>query len=437
VSWWHLAQFFATDGTRDLMYYRNLTEGNPRRQLDPRSQRGASASRRGSRPAAPSRGGDRRAPATPAVDADEDLTPLGPDDAASVVQREDVSPSWINATREFMRKHGFPLDDSARLLNAPGDGPKFSHAWVADGKTTGTGGAVLVSKPQTPVTNPSLLYEFHIKGDSIDARGCGIAGSPIILIGWTPKVAWGMTALGADQADLFRLKTDDEHPNQYEFDGQWRSMRTIRETINVKGGRPRDLEIRLTHFGPVVSEFAFARPGDPLVAIRRVPICETDRETLQGAIAMMRAANVDEFFQALAGWRFPTANVVFGDAEGRIGYSTAGALVLRSPQALEGGFAAHDGSDSGHDWKAIIPQKLVPHVIDPARGYLFSGNHCPIASGAGLPVQRQPLPDRFLLLDPHRHPHWLWRRYTPVTQAASDVRGLRIADCRGPVEDER
>ena len=139
-----------------------------------------------------------------------------------------------------------------------------------------------MSKPQTPVTNPSLLYEFHIKGDSIDARGCGVAGSPIILIGWTRNVAWGMTALGADQADLFRLKTDNAHPNQYEFDGEWRPTRTIREEIKVKGGRSRELKIQMTHFGPIVNEFAFSRPGDPPVAMKRVPICETDRDTLQG-----------------------------------------------------------------------------------------------------------------------------------------------------------
>lgn len=387
VSWWHLAQFFATDGTRDLMRYRNLTEGDPRRQIASRGRGGPTTpQRRTGRAAQPRGGGGRQAPAAQPVESDEDLKPMGPDDAASVVQRGDVSQRWVNATRSFMRKHGFQLDDTTRAFNGPAESPKFSHAWVADGKTTGTGAAVLVSKPQTPVTNPSLLYEFHVKGDTIDARGCGVAGSPIILIGWTRKVAWGMTALGADQADLFRLKTDDEHPDQYQFDGEWRPIRTIREQIKVKGGRTQNLEVRMTHFGPIVNQFAFSRPRDPLVAMKRVPLCEKDRDTLQGALAMMRAGNVDEFFEALADWRFPTANVVFGDREGRIGYSTAGALVLRSPESLEGGSAAHDGSASHFGWRTIIPHKLVPHVIDPKQGYLFSGNHRPIASFYPIPI---------------------------------------------------
>jgi len=31
------------------------------------------------------------------------------------------------------------------------------------------------------------------------------------LIGFNRGIAWGLTALGADQADLFRLETSPEH----------------------------------------------------------------------------------------------------------------------------------------------------------------------------------------------------------------------------------
>lgn len=354
VSWWHVAQFFATDGTRDLMRYRNIVEGDPR----------------------------RRGMAPPA-----DLETVPRDGSTAVVGRDDVSDEWVARTRAFLRKHGHAVDDS-RVSSAQGTppGPKFSHAWVAGGKMTGTGAAVLVSKPQTPVTNPSLFYEFHIEGKTFNARGVGVAGSPIILIGWNENVAWGMTALGADQADLFRLKTDSEHPHQYLFDGRWRPIELIHEEIKVKGGRRERLTIRQTHFGPVVNRFAFARPGDPPVALKRVPICETDRDTIDGALAMMRSADVSQFAAALEDWRFPTANVVFGDASGAIGYSAVGALPLRSPHALDGGGAAHDGSDSQFDWQAIVPQDLVPHVINPSEGYLFSGNHRPVGPFYEIPL---------------------------------------------------
>ena len=81
-------------------------------------------------------------------------------------------------------------------------------------------------------------------GARFNARGVGVAGSPIILIGFTKHVAWGMTALGADQADLFLLKTDDAHPNQYELDGTWRDMQVREESIKVSGGEPVTVTVR-------------------------------------------------------------------------------------------------------------------------------------------------------------------------------------------------
>ncbi len=373
VCWWHLGQFFATDGTRDLIHYRTLAEGGPRGRALPPGRGGP-----GGRKQPPGRLKERERLSV-------EPEPLPPDDSTAVVQREDVSDAWIEQAHALLHQHGF---QAGRQVSEgqQSAGPKFSHAWVADGRISGTGSAVLVSEPRTPVANPSLFYEFHIQGKTFNARGVGVAGSPVILIGWNTRVAWGMTALGADQADLFRLKTDPQRPDQYELDGRWRSMQILREQIKVKGGPTGSMRVCLTHLGPVVNEFAFARPGDPPVALKRIPICETDRETIQGAVAMLRARDVHEFRDALAGWRFPSANVVFGDREGSIGFSLIGALPLRSPLALEGGSAAHDGSASKYDWQAIIPHELVPHVLNPKRGCLFSANHRPIGSFYPIPL---------------------------------------------------
>ncbi len=307
------------------------------------------------------------------------------DESTAVVQRNDVTDAWLQRTQKFMQEHGFSdnQEDSAAEGEA---GPKFSHAWVADGKYSGSGSAVLVSMPQTPVANPSLLYEFHLQGKTFTARGVGVAGSPIILIGWTPNVAWGMTALGADQADLFMLKTDDAHPGQYQFDGQWRDIETLHETIKIKGEDARTIDVRMTHLGPIVNEFAFAQPGDPLVALKRIPICDTDHDTFQGALAMMRANDSAQFLAGLDGWRFPTANVLFGDRSGTIGYSTIGALPLRSALAEGAGRAAVPGVASKYDWQTVIPQDLVPHVLNPNEGYVLSGNHRPVGSFYPIPL---------------------------------------------------
>jgi penicillin amidase len=339
ASWWHLGQFFATDGTRDLIAGRGVLAPFPDAELD-------------------------------------DLVPLPPDDTTAVVKRSDVARDWVDKVFGFADEFGY-RDGRGRPAE---DGPKFSHAWVVGGRRTTTGSSVLVSDPQTPVRNPSLFYEFHIRGRTFNARGIGVPGSPIILIGFTDKVAWGVTALGADQADLFQLDTNPQHPDQYRFDGEWRPMTVVHETIQVKGQAPVEMILKETHLGPVATAFSFAQPGDPEVALKRVPTCDVDRETIQGAVAMMRAGGVRAFDEALAGWRFPSANMVFGDREGHIGYRVVGAIPVRSSLDPSRGREARPGHRSDQDWRGFVPHELLPGVINPASGHLFSANHRPIGS---------------------------------------------------------
>ena len=160
--------------------------------------------------------------------------------------------------------------------------------------------------------------------------------------------AWGVTALGADQADLFVLKTDPARPNQYLFDGQWREMSLRKETVRVRNGPLREIVIRESHLGPLVTQFAAGSRAGEEVALKRVPICEVERETIQASLRMICARNVREFGAALAGWRFPTANAICGDRNGDIGYWAVGAFPVRPAQSGDGG-AAIDGSSSAND----------------------------------------------------------------------------------------
>ena len=351
ASWWRMALFFSGDGLREAASYYEIKEG--RRQVRTFAANDSEGAFRG----------------------------RALRDDASVIQRSDVSDDWVERVYDYANEHNLTRKvDVTPMTRRPPPGPRFSHAWVVGGGKTTTGAAVLVSDPQTPVRNPSLFYEYHLSGKTFNARGIGVPGSPIILIGFTPNVAWGLTALGADQADLFVLKTDPNRPDQYFFDGQWRDMSVRTETVRVRGGRSQTLTVRETHLGPVVTRVAMGvRRGDE-VALKRIPICEPKRDTLQGALAMMRAKDVFEFQRALGGWRFPSANCVFGDTRGNIGYKTILALPIRSPHALLEGRSAHEGWDGANDWQGILPHELLPQVINPEQGWLVTANHRPIAA---------------------------------------------------------
>ncbi|OHB74640.1 MAG: hypothetical protein A2Z25_10450 [Planctomycetes bacterium RBG_16_55_9] len=356
VSWWRLALFFSGDGLREIPAYYEIKAGQRQvRTFEPDDAVGEFRGR-------PVR------------------------DDASVIQRQDVTDEWVRKVMDFAVQHNLTRKvDSGPPLRLP-PAPRFSHAWVVGKDKTTNHSAVLVSDPQTLVRNPSLFCEFHVSGKTFNARGVGVPGSPIILIGFSQSVAWGMTALGADQADLFVLKTDPNHPDQYLFDGRWRDMEVRNETIKIKNGQERIITIRQTHLGPVVTPLAMGvRPGDE-VALKRIPICEPDRDTFEGALAMTRAKDVYEFQRAAGSWRFPSANCVFGDSKGNIGYKTILALPIRSTHALLDARAAHEGWSSENDWQGIAPHELLPQVINPKNGWLVTANHRPIASFYPIPM---------------------------------------------------
>ncbi len=349
LSWWHLGQFFGTDGTRDLMVLRNRENPRPGQ---PQPQPGR----------------------------------LWVDDTTAVVQRTDVPNEWVRRVEAFATEYGFPTGTNTTSASAA-DGPRFSHAWVVGGRKSGTGAAVLVSDPQTPVRHPSLWMEFHVSGKTMDARGVGVPGSPGLLIGFNRRVAWGLTALGADQADLFRLETSSERKDAYRWDGEWRNMTVRDEIIRVKGGADVHLTVRETHLGPVASEFSFRQGTDPEVSLKRVPLCETNRETIQAVFAMMRAQDAAMFAQASVDWRFPSANCVFGDAEGHIGYAVLGAIPIR-PEAAPNrdGNQALPGTLPAHDWRGFVPADLLPALRDPGAGFVLSANHRPVGAFYPLPL---------------------------------------------------
>lgn len=346
LSWWHLAQFFATDGTRDLLVLRNRANPRPDQPQPPRPNA------------------------------------FWHDDATAVVQRDDVPAGWLKQVHKFSVARGL-----SRHGDATSDTPKFSHAWVVGGRKTTTGAAVLVSDPQTPVRNPSLWMEFHVSGKTFNVRGVGVPGSPGLLIGFNQRVAWGLTALGADQADLFTLETDSQRPNEYRWNGKWRKMEVHVERIKVKQGADVELVVRETHLGPVASEFCFRQPGDPEVALKRVPRCEPGRDTIQGVFAMMRAKSSKQFAAALGDWRFPSANCVYGDANGDIGYSVLGAIPVRPRSAPDpGGNEALAGRIDADDWQGFVPSNLLPRVTNPRAGLLLSANHRTVGSFYPIPL---------------------------------------------------
>lgn len=308
------------------------------------------------------------------------------DDSAAVVQQDEVPADVQQAMADYAALHGL---DAPGTCPIPLPSPKFSQAWAVAGERTTTGRAVLVGDARIAVARPNVFYEWSFEGKSFSARGIGVAGSPILLSGSTAHTAWGVTASGMDQADLFELATDPAgHPGQYQLDGVWRDFEVDQiESVQVLGQPDRQVHYRETVFGPVITPLLpDALPGEEF-AVRRVPFHDVARNAAVGSLRMLRARDLDEFYDALSDWSYPPVNLVFADAGGRVGYAVTGDVPVRRGGAVLAGVIPQDGSASANDWLGILPHGLEPHLLDPADGRVHSANHMPIGSWYPIPIR--------------------------------------------------
>jgi penicillin amidase len=346
AAWWRIAAFFANDPTGQAEGYYEfmdmVTDSGLDRALD-------------------AFGGE----------------PHTGDPSAAVVQQSDVPSETLDAVSAYAASLGYGPDAQAFGHSHPSafghDTPRFSHAWAVGGSATSTGKAVVISDPQVPVMFPNLMYEWHLTGATLNVRGIGVPGAAGLLIGFNDHLAWGMTAAGAAQRDLFRLDMVDA--TTYLVDDEQHTLVSEDEVIRVAGGTDVTVTYKSSIWGPVVTPLVGTVRGTDEFAIKGIPYSEDATDTFVGMLAMMRADTVNELLVATDGFRYPSANLIAGDDQGSVMYTLVGAIPVRSVQSPLGGAIAQEGTSDIYDWQDIIPYQFKPHVIDPADGWLASANH--------------------------------------------------------------
>lgn len=328
---------------------------------------------------------------SPAEIVDELLGEQVFDELAAVAQQSDVP----TATQDAMAAYASSLGLPASALPSPAWWPRdpvFSQAWAVSGRATTSGETVVVSDPRLSIFVPNALWEAHAVGATFEARGAAPPGSANFLVGATRDVAWGVTALTMDQADLLQVETDAlGHPGQYFIDGAWKDFLVDEtETVLVAGGSPAILRYRESEWGPLVTRFA----GDTLwigdveadeeYALHWVMASTPDASVERAFLDLYRAPDASQFAAGLAGWTAPSLHAIFGDRSGTVGFWTVGELPVRASHELLAGRAAQDGTTSASQWLDLVPHYLKPGLLDPVRNFVYAANQLPV--GAWYPI---------------------------------------------------
>jgi penicillin amidase len=260
-----------------------------------------------------------------------------------------------------------------------------SNNWVVSGSRTVTGAPLLANDPHLTIGMPSIWYQIglHCQPISVECplnlRGFAFTPSPGIVIGHNGQIAWGVTTVPWDTQDLYLLKVNPDNPLQYEWNGEWRDM-TVRTEVIQFGDRaePLELNVRITHLGPIINDFAVQEDGTLGGYEQERPMAlrwTGERETgslFRSLMMLNRAQNWQEFREALAYWDSPSQNFVYADREGNIGYQTPGRIPMRAPGHT--GLLPVDGSTDAYEWRGYVSYEYLPSVLNPPRGYIATAN---------------------------------------------------------------
>lgn len=248
-----------------------------------------------------------------------------------------------------------------------------SNNWALAGSKTASGSPLLSNDPHLSLTLPSIWYEIHLVYGENNVYGVSLPSLPSILIGFNEASAWGITNVGQDVADWYKISWTDSTRTHYWLDGEATAVNLQKDTIIVKGAsEPVIVETPWTVFGPVV----YDQPEESYynLALRWVahdaPFKE-DSDNVVAFLDMARSSTLEGYVAAMSGFDNPGSNVVYANQANDIALTVTGHFPARRPQ--QGRFV-QDGSTLASAWPGFIPYEENLRDVNPDRQFVASAN---------------------------------------------------------------
>jgi penicillin amidase len=242
-----------------------------------------------------------------------------------------------------------------------------SNNWVVSGKLAAGGRPMLANDPHRAQSVPSLRYWVHLVAPGWNVIGGGEPEIPGVSIGHNEVAAWGLTIFATDGEDLYVYATNPANPREYRYGAGWEPMRTVRESIPVKGAPAVQAELKYTRHGPVVYEDTLHHVA---YAVRAAWL-EPGAAPYLASLRMDQATTWEQFRQACRYSFIPGENMVWADRAGHIGWQAVGIAPIRSHWS---GLVAVPG-DGRYEWNGFLPILEKPHAYDPPSGFIATANN--------------------------------------------------------------
>lgn len=261
--------------------------------------------------------------------------------------------------------------DSADFDNRVENEGKGSNNWAVGPSRTRSGAAILCNDPHLGLNLPALWFEIQMQAPGLNVYGVSLPGAPGVIIGFTDSVSWGFTNNYRDVKDFYTIELIPGNNEKYLFGGRKATFNKRIEHIDIKGGTSYDDTVLYTVHGPVVYDRNFAGKEKIKRPLAMTWMAHRPSNELYAIYMMNRAANYDQFAEAIMSFHCPAQNIVYADKTGNIALWGQGQFINKWKDQ---GRYVMNGTENSTRWGAEIPTAQNPHVLNPAQGFVSSAN---------------------------------------------------------------
>ena len=252
-----------------------------------------------------------------------------------------------------------------------------SNAWAALPGRSATRGTLLANDPHLELTAPSIWYLARLELSTGGVIGGTIPGLPLVLVGRSAKLGWGLTSSNLDDTDVFIEKLNPLDPSEYKTPEGYKPFVKKQSIVRIKDNSPVTLEMFWTENGPVLpgshANLETVTPAGHVTSVAWTLLSSQDT-SIEAGFDLMAAQSVQEGLVASRAFVAPSQILTLADSK-QIAMRTIGALPKRDLRHQSKGRLPSAGWLAQNRWQGVFDPSVNPVFLNPASGVLGHTNN--------------------------------------------------------------
>ena len=252
-----------------------------------------------------------------------------------------------------------------------------SNAWAALPGRSASRGTLLANDPHLSLTAPSIWYLARLELETGGVIGGTIPGVPVVLVGRSAHLGWGLTTANIDDTDVYIEKVNPDNPNEYLSLNEFVPFIKKQSIIKIKDSTSITIDLLWTENGPVLPSNHYnlgAITPEGYVTSVAWTLLSAHDTSIEAAFDIMASHSVQSAMKASRAYVAPGQNLILAD-KNQIAMRTIGALPKRDPRNQSRGRMPTAGWLSVNRWQGMFDQSVNPVFLNPTGGVLGNTNN--------------------------------------------------------------